>query len=394
MRAGLTFLVAGYVLSQFYRAFLAVLSPVLEAEIGASAGDLAVSSGLLFLTFALVQLPVGMALDRFGPRWTTSVLLAGGGAGGAMIFAVAEGPVAVHVAMALIGVGCAPVLMAAYYIFARIYRPAIFGTLAGAMIGIGSLGNLAGSTPLALLAETIGWRQTLVGLAVVTLVVSAAIAAFLRDPPRVATVSGIGGRLRDLLRIPGIWAILPLMTVAYAPMAAVRGLWAGPYLADVFGSDPAGIGRVTLVMGLMMVVGNFAYGPLDRIFRTRKWTVFAGNLMAAACLGLLALFPANGLLTATILLAALGVFGSSFPAIMAHGRAFFPPHMVGRGVTLLNMFAIGGAGLLQFLSGKVHDWVAEGAVQPEKPFVGIFLFFLVPLLFGLGIYLFSQDRTD
>ncbi|MFZ1727643.1 MAG: MFS transporter [Albidovulum sp.] len=394
MRAGLTFLVAGYVLSQFYRAFLAVLSPVLEAEIGASAGDLAISSGLLFLTFAMMQLPVGMALDRFGPRWTTSALLAGGGAGGALIFATAQGPAAVHVAMALIGVGCAPVLMAAYYIFARIYRPAIFGTLAGAMIGIGSLGNLAGSTPLALLAAAIGWRHTLVGLALVTLAVSVAIAAFLRDPPRLATAPGMGGRLRDLLRIPGIWAILPLMMVAYAPMAAVRGLWAGPYLADVFGSDPAGIGRVTLVMGLMMVVGNFAYGPLDRIFRTRKWTVFAGNLMAAACLVLLALFPANSLFTATVLLAALGVFGSSFPAIMAHGRAFFPPHMVGRGVTLLNMFAIGGAGLLQFLSGRVHDRVAEGAVRPETPFVGIFLFFLVPLLIGLGVYLFSQDRTD
>jgi MFS family permease len=394
MRAGLTFLVAGYVLSQFYRAFLAVLSPVLSTEIGASAGDLAISSGLLFLTFALMQLPVGMALDRFGPRWTTSILLAGGGAGGALIFAAAQGPVAVHVAMALIGVGCAPVLMASYYIFARIYRPAIFGTLAGAVIGIGSIGNLAGSAPLAMLAEAIGWRQTLAWLALVTITVSLAIAVFLRDPPRVTMAPGMGGKLSDLLRIPGIWAILPLMAVAYAPMAAMRGLWAGPYLADVFGAGPTGIGRATLIMGLMMVVGNFAYGPLDRIFGTRKWTVFAGNLLAAASLALLALFPANGFITATILLAALGLFGSSFPAIMSHGRAFFPPHMVGRGVTFLNMFGIGGAGLLQFLSGRVHDSVAETAVQPETPFVGIFLFFLVPLLIGLGVYLFSQDRTD
>ncbi|MCB2095377.1 MAG: MFS transporter [Rhodobacteraceae bacterium] len=394
MRAGLAFLVAGYVLSQFYRAFLAVLSPVLKADIGATAGDLAISSGLLFLTFAMMQMPVGMALDRIGPRWTASVVLGGGGAGGALIFAAAQGPVAVHVAMALIGIGCAPVLMASYYIFARVYRPAVFGTLAGAMIGIGSLGNLAGTTPLALLAEAIGWRQTLVGLALVTLAVSVAMAVFLRDPPRLTPATGTKGTLGDLLRIPGVWAIIPLMAAAYAPLAAVRGLWAGPYLADVFGSGPEGIGRVTLLMGLMMVAGNFAYGPLDRIFGTRKWTVFSGNLMAAACLGLLAWFPSNGLMTATAFLVALGLFGSSFPAIMAHGRAFFPPHMVGRGVTLLNMFAIGGAGLLQFFSGQVHDRLAEGAMHPETPYVGIFLFFLVPLLVGLAFYLFSRDRTD
>ena len=394
MRAGLAFLVAGYVLSQFYRAFLAVLSPVLKADIGATAGDLAISSGLLFLTFAMMQMPVGMALDRIGPRWTASVVLGGGGAGGALIFAAAQGPVAVHVAMALIGIGCAPVLMASYYIFARVYRPAVFGTLAGAMIGIGSLGNLAGTTPLALLAEAIGWRQTLVGLALVTLAVSVAMAVFLRDPPRLTPATGTKGTLGDLMRIPGVWAIIPLMAAAYAPLAAVRGLWAGPYLADVFGSGPEGIGRVTLLMGLMMVAGNFAYGPLDRIFGTRKWTVFSGNLMAAACLGLLAWFPSNGLMTATAFLVALGLFGSSFPAIMAHGRAFFPPHMVGRGVTLLNMFAIGGAGLLQFFSGQVHDRLAEGAMHPETPYVGIFLFFLVPLLVGLAFYLFSRDRTD
>ena len=394
MRAGLAFLVAGYVLSQFYRAFLAVLSPVLKADIGATAGDLAISSGLLFLTFAMMQMPVGMALDRIGPRWTASVVLGGGGAGGALIFAAAQGPVAVHVAMALIGIGCAPVLMASYYILARVYRPAVFGTLAGAMIGIGSLGNLAGTTPLALLAEAIGWRQTLVGLALVTLAVSVAMAVFLRDPPRLTPATGTKGTLGDLLRIPGVWAIIPLMAAAYAPLAAVRGLWAGPYLADVFGSGPEGIGRVTLLMGLMMVAGNFAYGPLDRIFGTRKWTVFSGNLMAAACLGLLAWFPSNGLMTATAFLVALGLFGSSFPAIMAHGRAFFPPHMVGRGVTLLNMFAIGGAGLLQFFSGQVHDRLAEGAMHPETPYVGIFLFFLVPLLVGLAFYLFSRDRTD
>lgn len=393
MRAGLIFLVAGYVLSQFYRAFLAVLAPVLGAEIGAAPGDLALSSGIWFLVFAVMQMPVGAALDRIGPRATASVLLGLGGGGGALVFAFAQGPGAVHLAMALIGIGCSPVLMASYYIFARIYRPAVFGTLAGAIIGVGSLGNIAGAAPLAWLVEQIGWRPALTGLAAVTVAVALALWVFVRDPERVAPPETGRGSVVDLLRIPGLWAILPLMAVAYAPAAAIRGLWAGPYLAEVFGADALAIGRVTLVMALAMVAGNFAYGPLDRIFGTRKWVVFWGNAAGAVALGVLAFAPGAGFWAATALLAAIGFFGSSFPAIMAHGRSFFPPHLVGRGVTFLNMFGIGGAGILQFTSGRFHQAMEAGAASQEAPFAALFLFFLVPLLIGLVLYLFSRDAT-
>jgi predicted MFS family arabinose efflux permease len=293
--------------------------------------------------------------------------------------------------MALIGVGCSPVLMASYYIFARIYSPAVFGTLAGAMIGAGSLGNIAGAAPLAALVAAVGWRPTLLGLTAVTLAVALALAVFVRDPERAETPEAGTGSVLDLLRIPGLWAILLLMTVAYAPAAAIRGLWAGPYLADVFAADATTIGRVTLVMALAMVAGNFAYGPLDRIFGTRKWVVFWGNALGAVCLAALALWPERGVWTAAALLAGLGLFGSSFPAVMAHARAFFPPHLVGRGVTLVNMFGIGGAGILQFASGQVHRAAAEGAATPQAPFAALFLFFLVPLLAGLALYLFSRD---
>jgi len=391
VRAGIAFLVAGYVLSQFYRAFLAVLAPVLKAEIGATASDLALSSGIWFLIFALMQIPVGIALDRIGPRLTVSVLLALGGGGGALVFALAGGPGAIHLSMALIGIGCSPVLMAAYYIFARIYAPAVFGTLAGAVIGFGSLGNILGAAPLSALVEAVGWRETLVGLTAVTLGVALALFLFVKNPPRADMPSTGSGSLLDLLRVPGLWAILPLMAVAYAPAASIRGLWAGPYLSQVFGADAAQIGTSTLVMALAMVAGNFAYGPLDRLFGTQKWVVFTGNLLSAAMLGLLAAFPATGVWGATALLAALGLFGASFPAIMAHGRSFFPPHLVGRGVTFLNMFGIGGAGILQFSSGGFERWVQAGGATPAASFSALFLFFLVPLLIGLALYLFSRD---
>jgi sugar phosphate permease len=113
MRIGLLALILAYVLSQFYRAFLAVLSPVLTAGLGVTAAELASASGWWFLAFAAMQIPIGAALDRVGPRLTAGLLMAVG-ALGAVIFARATGA-----PMALIGVGCAPVLMASYFIFAR-----------------------------------------------------------------------------------------------------------------------------------------------------------------------------------------------------------------------------------------------------------------------------------
>ena len=158
--AGLASLVLGYMLSQFYRAFLAVLAPTLRNQLGATAGDLALSSGLWFIVFALMQLPVGAALDRWGPRRTVGLLLALGGAGGAVVFAMASAPWHLHVAMTLLGIGCSPALMGPYYIFAREYPAAAFGTLAGVLVGFGSLGNILGAAPLVWVIQTLGWRAT------------------------------------------------------------------------------------------------------------------------------------------------------------------------------------------------------------------------------------------
>jgi nitrate/nitrite transporter NarK len=91
-------------------------------------------------------------------------------------------------------------------------------------------------------------------------------------------------------------------------------------------------------------------------------------------------------------LALVGFLGGSFPVIIAHGRAFVPPHLVGRGVTLLNFFGIGGVGIMQFVSGRLHTNMA--AADPAAPYLAIFGFFALSLAMGCVIYLFSRDRLD
>ncbi len=395
MRAGFVFLTLAYVLSQFYRAVLAVLTPVLDRDLGATAADLSMASGLWFGVFAAMQIPVGWALDHIGPRWTAAVLLAIGGGGGSALFAMAQNPADVQIAMGLIGVGCSPVLMASYYIFARIYRPAMFATLAGVILGVGTAGNLAGSVPLALAVEMLGWRESLWVMVVVTIVVAAGLAVFVRDMPKVeAGKDAPKGSLLDILKMPALWLIFPLLMVNYAPAAGIRGLWAGPFLSDVFGMDAGGIGVVTFWMAAAMMAGSFAYGPMDRIFGTRKWVIIVGNLLGALCLLGLWAIGDNTVITAAVLLFGIGLFGLSFPLMVAHGRSFIPSHLLGRGVTLLNLFSIGGVGVLQWITGRMYVASSAEAGNAAAPYQSLFLFFALLLVIGAAIYAFSEDRTD
>ena len=388
MNAGILFLGLAYVLSQFFRAFLAVLAPALGNDIGATPDDLADASGLWFLAFAVMQIPVGWALDTYGPRRTAAWLLLLGGGGGAALFAMATSTLHINIAMALIGVGCSPVLMASYYIFARDYPPAQFAVLASLMVGLGSVGNLVASYPMALAAETMGWRAALWGLAALSAFVALGSYMLVRDPAPVE--AGQGGSLKELLRLRVLWLIYPIIFFSYAISGALRGLWIGPYLADTFAASTSLIGTATLLMGIAMIVGTLAYGPVDRILTSRKWMIAGGTAITLACGVALVMMPTSSLWLSVALMCGIGFFGATYPVLMAHGRSFLPPHLIGRGVTMLNLFSIGGVGVLQFVSGRVYSGTLEGGTANDA-YVSVFTLFAVCVGLGLAIYLFSRD---
>jgi sugar phosphate permease len=391
--AGIAALAIGYVLSQFYRSFMAVLTPVLTGELGMTKVDLSVASGAWFATFALAQFAVGISLDRFGPRRTASIVLATFAGAGAFLFSLATTPWMVIAAMALIGLGCAPILMSTLFIYARNHSPARFAVLASWTIAFGTAGNVIGAAPLAEAAQIFGWRPAMAALGVITIVTAAAIALFVRDPARpeggAHGRSGLSG-YAELFKIRWLWPLMPLTAMNYAPATGIRGLWSGPYLADVYGANSLVIGEVTMFMALAMVGGAFLYGPLDTFFRTRKWVAVAGNTGSVLVVAFLALFPQSGIVSVTAALVLIGLFGASYALIMAHARAFLPPHLTGRGMTLLNFFSMGTVGVMQFLTGAV----ATAATVPGKPAVAysaLFGFYALMLGAAVFIYLFSRD---
>ena len=386
MYVGIAILCIAYILSQFFRSFLAVLSSVLANDIGAQPDDLAYALGLLFLVFAVMQIPVGWGLDRFGPRIVSSVLLLIGGGGGAFLFASAQNPGHINLSMALLGVGCSPILMASYYIFARNYSPKIFATLAATFLGIGSLGTLIGASPLTYFVGILGWRDAVELIGIFTIFISLFLLFTVKNPDIKYESTVSSGGFWSILKSKDILLIAPIAIICYAPVAGLRGIWLGPYFEKKFEASIDEIGTIGLIMSLGMIFGTFFYGPLDRIFKTRKWIVLIGNFICLLSVAALSFLPEVSYNFAIISFALIGFFGMSFPVVVAHGRSFVPMELSGRGVTLMNLFAIGGVGVLQALSGLVFERTGD--------FGAVFSVYFILILIGLVVYFWSKDNTS
>ncbi|MCU0832612.1 MAG: MFS transporter [Rhizobiaceae bacterium] len=390
--AGIIALVLGYVLSQFYRTFLAVLTPILGADLGMTKADFALASGIWYVAFALMQFVIGVGLDRHGPRLTTIAIMLPFGVAGGLMFAAAQSPLMIIIAMALIGVAFSPVLMAAMFVFAKTMEASRFAAASSMFIGVGIAGAVLGASPLAIAAEAVGWRTVMAMLAGLTFIVSALIWFGLKDPAREPLDSGsvgLGGYV-ELLRIRALWPIFPAVFVAYAAMIGPRGLWAGPYLTTMHGADARLIGDVTFWMSIAMVIAAFSIVPLSRMVPSNKRLAMGLNLCVAGACAVLAFNPAMPLWAAACALVAITLFGSSFVVQAAHGRAFYPPHLVGRGVTLLNAFSIGGAGILQFITGALVSATSNPGA-PGLQWSVLFGFYALALIAAVAVYALSRD---
>ena len=145
-----------------------------------------------------------------------------------------------------------------------------------------------------------------------------------------------------VMRTPSIGRLFVMNLVVYSSFGLIVGLWGGPYLAHVYGYGLEERGSFLLIPVLTQIVGSMLWGPMDRLAGSHKLPVLIGAGATAAALGYLALV---GTLTPFMLVAWFAAFGflaAYGPVLIAHGKALFSPHQVGRGLTVLNMGSMGG----------------------------------------------------
>ncbi|MGH8764510.1 MAG: MFS transporter, partial [Burkholderiales bacterium] len=255
-------------LSLFYRSCLGVIAPELAHDLQLTPEDLGRANSAFFLAIALLQIPVGLLFDRYGPRKVVAAFTAIAVVGAAWQATVTTaGELAA--ARFVIGVGCSASFMGAVTLAAFWVTGARLATVLSRVFAFSQVGTFLAATPLALAQTLIGWRWAFAAIALMTALAGAFFHALIRDrPPGVAppqahdSFADVMRGLAAVWRTPGLPSLLAIHTFAYASMATVLGLWAGPYLAHVHGVDIATRGHVVLAMAATQLVGILAYGPL------------------------------------------------------------------------------------------------------------------------------------
>ena len=375
-RRAVVFLVflGAYFLSYFFRSTNAVIAEDLSRDLSMSAPQLGLMTSLFFLAFAAAQLPLGAALDRFGARRTTSVLMLAGVAG-SLVFAYAPSVPMLALGRALIGVGMAGVLMGALKAISTAFPSERFASVSSMFVGLGSMGALVAATPLALLNGSFGWRAVFAGGAVVILASASLIATFGRSPPaeggdpRGGTGFGaVFGRLE-------FWRVALLNFAVGGTMFAYQTLWAGPFLSDVRDLDEIAIGNLLLLMGLGVTVGYLSVGWLAARLKVPLTLLTGAAVMTLVQLALVLTRPSWPQPVLAILFFAFGLFGAFNVLTFAHVRSIFPLTMTGRAVTAMNVFGIGGSALLQWGLGLIIGLfpLLEGGGHPPGAYRTAFL---------------------
>ena len=358
---------AAYFFSYFYRSANAIIAGDLARELHLDAGQLGLLTSLFFAAFAAIQLPMGVWLDRWGSRWVTPSLMFIG-ALGSLIFAVAHNLPLLAVGRALIGIGMAGVLMGSLKIFSQWFSLKRFATVSGSMVGIGALGALVASSPLAWLNAAIGWRAVFVIGGVATALVAASIMLWTRNTPEGVEWTGGQATTGGFSLVFGdrrFWHMAPLAFFLAGVAMGFQGLWAGPYLFDVSGMEQIAAGNVLLWMAIGLAVGFLAAGQLADRFGIARVTVIATIFFALSQFGLAMRPP---LAWVVFLYALFGFMGAFNIMVVTQARQIFPLYMTGKAVTAINVFAIGGTFLLQWWMGLIVGLFpvdAAGAYPPQ-----------------------------
>ena len=347
---------AGYFCSFLFRNVNSVVFPELTQQFGLSPSTLGLLTSAYFVTFAAAQLPLGILMDRYGPRRVNASMLLVA-AVGALVFSQAAGMPGLLLGRALLGMGVAVCLMSSMTAFVIWFPRERTATLFGWMLLIGSCGALAATKPVEMLLRVMDWRA--VFLLFAGLAVMASMAIFLFAPEKAAAKSSTTLReqfnvIRSIFRHRSFWSISFAATFVQGVAIGLLGLWAGPWMRDVAGLDRAGMAEQLLIVAAAFGVGGVCCGALsDRLARrgvSPVLTYFAGCLACTVALLPIVLGQRSGAIVFWALFLGFSAFGSlSYPVLATR----FAPEMTGRVVTALNLVMFSLAFVVQFGVGVI-----------------------------------------
>lgn len=364
-------LAAQYLVVYFHRVAPAVVAQDLVGSFHISATALGVLASAYFYPYGVMQIPVGILSDSWGPK-KTIILFSLIAAMGAIAFGLAPYFGIAIAARSFVGLGLAAVFVSSMRIFALWFRGAQLARVAGALMAVGGIGWFSATTPLAVLSDMIGWRMAVVIVGVGSIGVIFLIWRFVEDspekkgfPPVVGAGEGIlGGRrnvLKDLkviVKNKYFWSIAIWFVMRGGALFGFFGLWAGPYLTDVYGFNKGRAGSILSMIAFAMIFVSPVIGHLsDKTLKSRKkilvWSSVL-NILCFACA--LYFFDRLGVVSLYVLFFFMGITISSVGTVaIVTTKELFPDEIAGTSMGTINLFPFIGAIIFQPLMGYVLD---------------------------------------
>jgi predicted MFS family arabinose efflux permease len=375
-------LACGYLMSYVFRTINGPLADELIRRFALDAGSLGFLTSVYFLAFAVAAIPIGVALDAFGPRPVQGCLMLVA-AMGALVFARAPSAPYLIAGRGLIGLGVAGSLMSGLKAHALWISPRFLPLANGALVMFGGIGAMMATLPVDAIDSRIGWRDTFLLLAVLSAFTAGAIFAFLPAPNtthrRLNWHDGLRGFLnavadRRFLRIA------PLSASVIGTAFAIHSLWAARWLADVEGLRPAEMVQGLLAMGVGLTLGAVLIGALATwLFRRgiAKAKIFGGFCLAF--IGLQFIVQLRLAIPTAFLWGLMGVFGSMSVLSYSILDTIFPSEVVGRANSALNLLHIATAWGVQAAMGFIiAEWPMDAA--GHYPLTAYRMAFMLPLV--------------
>ncbi len=361
---------AGYYCSFLFRNVNSVVFPELTQQFGLSPGTLGLLTSAYFITFAGAQLPLGVLMDRYGPRRVNATMLLVA-ACGALVFSQASGLPGLLLGRALLGMGVAVCLMSSMTAFVIWFPRERTATLFGWMLLVGSIGALSATKPVEMLLRVMDWRAVFLLFSGMAVVASAAIFCVVPEKP----VARKPSTLREQIAVIGVifrsrtfWSIAFAAALVQGVAIGLLGLWVGPWMRDVAALDRAGMASNLLLIAIAFGVGGVCCGALsDRLARrgvSPIRTYFAGCAACTVAMLPIVLGVNSGAMVYWALFVGFSAFGSlSYPLLATR----FPVEITGRVVTAVNLVTFSLAFVVQFGVGAVINlWpVVEGRYAVE-----------------------------
>ena len=401
-------LVMIYLIVFFQRLSIGAIKGDLEDTFGMSAAEIANLGAMYFYPYALMQIPAGMLIDKFGPRRTVVCGTALAGVA-TILFSYSVSISMAYGSRLLVGVGVSVVFLSILKILDDWFPAKDFATMSGVTIFMGSMGGLLAQAPLLILIAYIGWRGSFLMMGIITLLLAVLAFLFAKDspvqlgfpevnpkPPQPGRAVGESDKilvqLWFILKNPRIWGPSIGLAGIHGCYIVFSGTFGIAYLGYAYGLEEIPASKIVSIAIIAAALSNVALGVISDKLKVRKLPMVILAVLSVL-IWVLLLYVSLPIGYLYVFAALNGICISVGVVAFANAKEVNNPHYSGTATSIVNMASFVFAGLMPVICGIIIDAKLAAGDLPEVAYQKGFMVCLVASLLSLGFAFFMKETN-